>query len=62
MMPTPLKTKGLGELQTFLNRTSRAYANGKISLKDFSVLQNKTSELIETLRAIEESETEESES
>lgn len=61
-MPKPLKEKGLGELQTFLNRTSRAYSNGKISLKDFSVLQNKTSELIELLRATEESETEESES
>lgn len=55
-MPKPLKEKGLNELQTFLNRTSRAYSRGKISLKDFGALQRQTSELIETLRGIEEAE------
>lgn len=55
-MPTPLKDKGLGELQTFLNRTSRAYARGKISLADYNTLQLATTDLIEKLRAIEEHE------
>lgn len=60
-MPKPLKEKGLGELQTFLNRTSRAYSRGKISLKDFSALQGQTSALIELLRAIEEADDSEGE-
>lgn len=55
-MPKPLKDKGLAELQTFLNRTARAYSRGKISLQDFGTLQRQTSELIETLRGIEEAE------
>ena len=53
-MPKPLKDKGLGELQTFLNRLSRAYSRGKISLADYNSLQLSTTELIEKLRAIEE--------
>jgi len=53
-MPKPLKEKGLAELQTFLNRTSRAYARGKISLAAYNSLQLSTTELIEKLRAIEE--------
>jgi len=53
-MPKPLKEKGLAELQTFLNRTSRAYARGKISLSAYNSLQLSTTELIEKLRAIEE--------
>jgi hypothetical protein len=59
-MPTPLKDKGLGELQTFLNRLSRAYSSGKISLQSYQALHLKTTELIETLRGIEETPSEES--
>lgn len=55
-MPKPLKEKGLGELQTFLNRTSRAYSRGKISIRDYTEISGMTSELIEKLRSIEEAE------
>lgn len=58
-MPKPLKEKGLAELQTFLNRLSRQYSRGKISLDDYQKLHLKTTELIEILRAIEENEDEE---
>lgn len=58
-MPKPLKEKGLSELQTFLNRLSRQYSRGKISLATYNSLQLKTTALIEELRGIEESEDEE---
>lgn len=58
-MPKPLKEKGLAELQTFLNRTSRAYSRGKISIVDYTALNGATTALIEKLRAIEEIEDEE---
>ena len=51
-----VKEQGIRELQAFKNRLARSYGMGKISKKDFDILNSKVVELTEAVGGINEEE------
>lgn len=49
-----LKNKGREEIKSFRNRASRMFGMGRISKEDFNFIQDKTEQILERIKEMEE--------